>query len=159
MERQSSSCGHSPRMCNPTIKSQRYAMSATQHLRDVLCLSGPAIVFTPSSSQRASASQLRSLPPTRNCPRADCRRLQRAQRIFCAYTYHGNPIVCLLTVTQQVGVYFLQALNHFQRYAYVRQAHARETRIPKDSNQLLIPMPNFVSRTPSNRSESSLTGG
>ncbi|TCD66558.1 hypothetical protein EIP91_001226 [Steccherinum ochraceum] len=58
-----------------------------------------------------------------------------------------------------VGIYFLQALNHFQRYAYVRQAHARESRIPKDPNQLSIPMPNFVSRTPSNRSESSLTGG
>ncbi|KAJ7502504.1 stabilization of polarity axis-domain-containing protein [Mycena galericulata] len=27
-----------------------------------------------------------------------------------------------------VGVLFLQALNHFQRYAYVRQAHAREKR-------------------------------
>ncbi|RXW25611.1 hypothetical protein EST38_g246 [Candolleomyces aberdarensis] len=27
-----------------------------------------------------------------------------------------------------VGVLFLQALNHFQRYAYVRQAHARERR-------------------------------
>lgn len=26
----------------------------------------------------------------------------------------------------EVGVLFLQALNHFQRYAYVRQAHARE---------------------------------
>ncbi|KAJ7141102.1 mesa protein [Mycena epipterygia] len=28
-----------------------------------------------------------------------------------------------------VGVLFLQALNHFQRYAYVRQAHAREKRM------------------------------
>ncbi|KAF7376650.1 Protein mesA [Mycena sanguinolenta] len=28
-----------------------------------------------------------------------------------------------------VGVMFLQALNHFQRYAYVRQAHAREKRL------------------------------
>ncbi|KAJ7633486.1 stabilization of polarity axis-domain-containing protein [Mycena polygramma] len=28
-----------------------------------------------------------------------------------------------------VGVLFLQALNHFQRYAYVRQAHAREKRL------------------------------
>ncbi|KAJ7678700.1 stabilization of polarity axis-domain-containing protein [Mycena rosella] len=28
-----------------------------------------------------------------------------------------------------VGVSFLQALNHFQRYAYVRQAHAREKRV------------------------------
>lgn len=26
----------------------------------------------------------------------------------------------------EVGVLFLQALNHFQRYAYVRQAHAKE---------------------------------
>ncbi|THH32077.1 hypothetical protein EUX98_g2113 [Antrodiella citrinella] len=78
--------------------------------------------------------------------------------------FHQQEIVRELTVDvfnelrgYSVGVYFLQALNHFQRYAYVRQAHARETRIPKDSNQLLIPMPNFVSRTPS-RSELSLTG-
>lgn len=28
-----------------------------------------------------------------------------------------------------IGVIFLQALNHFQRYAYVRQAHAKEKRI------------------------------
>ncbi|EGO29734.1 hypothetical protein SERLADRAFT_365750 [Serpula lacrymans var. lacrymans S7.9] len=57
-----------------------------------------------------------------------------------------------------VGVIFLQALNHFQRYAYVRQAHAREARIMKE-NTLLPPPPTFTSRTPSNRSESSLGGG
>jgi len=28
-----------------------------------------------------------------------------------------------------VGVSFLQGLNHFQRYAYVRQAHAREKKV------------------------------
>jgi len=27
-----------------------------------------------------------------------------------------------------VGVLFLQTLNHFQRYSYVRQAHAKERR-------------------------------
>ncbi|KAI0760198.1 spindle pole body interacting protein [Fomes fomentarius] len=57
-----------------------------------------------------------------------------------------------------VGVQFLQALNHFQRYAYVRQAHAREVRT-KESNTLAIPQSAFMSRTPSNRSESSLGGG
>ncbi|EAU91626.1 MesA protein [Coprinopsis cinerea okayama7 len=31
-----------------------------------------------------------------------------------------------------VGVLFLQALNHFQRYAYVRQAHAKERRTVSD---------------------------
>lgn len=52
----------------------------------------------------------------------------------------------------QVGVIFLQALNHFQRYAYVRQAHARESRM-KDLSHGLAPPPHLVSRTPSNRSE------
>ncbi|KAH8101127.1 spindle pole body interacting protein [Cristinia sonorae] len=81
--------------------------------------------------------------------------------------FHQQEIIRDLTVdvfnelrAYSVGVYFLQALNHFQRYAYVRQAHARESRLNnKDPNQLSIPMPNYISRTPSNRSESSLTGG
>ncbi|KAJ7233911.1 docking domain of Afi1 for Arf3 in vesicle trafficking-domain-containing protein [Mycena rebaudengoi] len=34
-----------------------------------------------------------------------------------------------------VGVLFLQALNHFQRYAYVRQAHAREKRAAEHQQQ------------------------
>ncbi|KAJ6456380.1 stabilization of polarity axis-domain-containing protein [Mycena sanguinolenta] len=34
-----------------------------------------------------------------------------------------------------VGVMFLQALNHFQRYAYVRQAHAREKRLIQEQQQ------------------------
>lgn len=57
----------------------------------------------------------------------------------------------------QVGVIFLQALNHFQRYAYVRQAHARESRM-RDLSHGLVPPPHLVSRTPSNRSEVSLGG-
>ncbi|KAI0720675.1 mesa protein [Cerioporus squamosus] len=57
-----------------------------------------------------------------------------------------------------IGVQFLQALNHFQRYAYVRQAHTRELRL-KDPNTLAIPQSAYMSRTPSNRSESSLGGG
>ncbi|KAG1862111.1 docking domain of Afi1 for Arf3 in vesicle trafficking-domain-containing protein [Suillus subalutaceus] len=56
-----------------------------------------------------------------------------------------------------VGVIFLQSLNHFQRYAYVRQAHARESRT-KDVSHGLAPPPHLVSRTPSNRSEVSLGG-
>ncbi|KAG1753638.1 docking domain of Afi1 for Arf3 in vesicle trafficking-domain-containing protein [Suillus paluster] len=56
-----------------------------------------------------------------------------------------------------VGVIFLQALNHFQRYAYVRQAHARESRM-KDPNHGLALPPHMTSRTPSNRSEVSLGG-
>ncbi|KAJ2989328.1 hypothetical protein NUW54_g8820 [Trametes sanguinea] len=57
-----------------------------------------------------------------------------------------------------IGVQFLQALNHFQRYAYVRQAHAKEQRL-RDANSLSIPQSAFMSRSPSNRSESSLGGG
>ncbi|KAI6124424.1 docking domain of Afi1 for Arf3 in vesicle trafficking-domain-containing protein [Pisolithus croceorrhizus] len=56
-----------------------------------------------------------------------------------------------------VGVMFLQALNHFQRYAYVRQAHARETRSREQVQQLMPPLP-YVARTPSSRSEISLGG-
>ncbi|KAH7913559.1 docking domain of Afi1 for Arf3 in vesicle trafficking-domain-containing protein [Hygrophoropsis aurantiaca] len=56
-----------------------------------------------------------------------------------------------------VGIIFLQALNHFQRYAYVRQAQARESRANKDQHGQLAPPPSsFASRTPSNRSEISL---
>jgi hypothetical protein len=58
-----------------------------------------------------------------------------------------------------IGVLFLQALNHFQRYAYVRQAHARESRQYKEQQHLHPPPPALYSRTPSNRSESSLGAG
>ncbi|KAG5647063.1 hypothetical protein DXG03_001433 [Asterophora parasitica] len=34
-----------------------------------------------------------------------------------------------------VGLLFLQSLNHFQRYAYVRQAHSRERRILSEQQQ------------------------
>ncbi|KAI0819413.1 spindle pole body interacting protein [Trametes gibbosa] len=81
--------------------------------------------------------------------------------------FHQHEAVRDLTVdlfnelrTYPIGVQFLQGLNHFQRYAYVRQAHAKEQRA-KDSNSLGIPPHSaaFMSRTPSNRSESSLGGG
>jgi hypothetical protein len=62
----------------------------------------------------------------------------------------------------QVGVQFLQALNHFQRYAYVRQAHARESRGVgvRDASGpgLLAPPPTF-SRTSSYRGELNLSTG
>ncbi|KAG2136725.1 docking domain of Afi1 for Arf3 in vesicle trafficking-domain-containing protein [Suillus clintonianus] len=79
---------------------------------------------------------------------------------FCLF-HHQESIreatVDIFNVLRQnpVGVIFLQALNHFQRYAYVRQAHARESRV-KDLNHGLAPPPHLVSRTPSNRSEVSL---
>ncbi|KAI0346507.1 spindle pole body interacting protein [Trametopsis cervina] len=79
--------------------------------------------------------------------------------------FHQQEAVRDLTVeifnelrSYAVGVQFLQALNHFQRYAYVRQAHARESRILREQNTLTLP-PSIMSRTPSNRSESSLNGG
>lgn len=56
-----------------------------------------------------------------------------------------------------VGVMFLQTLNHFQRYAYVRQAHAREMRSRDQTQQLIPPLP-YAARTPSSRSEVSLGG-
>ncbi|CAL1699526.1 unnamed protein product [Somion occarium] len=80
--------------------------------------------------------------------------------------FHQQEVVRDLTVDifnelrlHPVGVQFLQSLNHFQRYAFVRQAHARESRLMREQNMLAIPLSNFASRTPSNRSESSLGGG
>ncbi|KAI9509047.1 spindle pole body interacting protein [Russula earlei] len=83
--------------------------------------------------------------------------------------FHQQEVVRDLTVdlfTQlrmfPVGVQFLQALNHFQRYAYVRQAHGRESRGggARDAAGpgLLAPPPPF-SRTPSHRSELSTGAG
>jgi hypothetical protein len=80
--------------------------------------------------------------------------------------FHQQEVVRDLTVdlfTQlrmfPVGVQFLQALNHFQRYAYVRQAHARESRgaTARDTSYLAPPVP--FSRTPSHRSELNLGAG
>jgi hypothetical protein len=62
----------------------------------------------------------------------------------------------------QVGVQFLQALNHFQRYAYVRQAHARESRgnnVRDPSGAGLLAPPTGFTRTPSHRSELNLSAG
>ncbi|KAJ7782517.1 docking domain of Afi1 for Arf3 in vesicle trafficking-domain-containing protein [Mycena maculata] len=57
-----------------------------------------------------------------------------------------------------VGVLFLQALNHFQRYAYVRQAHAREKRLVVEQQQYQQPPPQqqppFYSSTSFNRTYS-----
>ncbi|TDL18713.1 spindle pole body interacting protein [Rickenella mellea] len=66
----------------------------------------------------------------------------------------------LLTVLRAfpVGVQFLQTLNHFHRYAYVRQAHAREARLFREHNNQLYPPSSKNSRTPSNQSESSFGG-
>lgn len=47
---------------------------------------------------------------------------------FLTIAYH-------VSLSAQVGVLFLQALNHFQRYAYVRQAHAREKRVAAEQQQ------------------------
>lgn len=64
----------------------------------------------------------------------------------------------LSTSFSQIGIQFLQGLNHFHRYAYVRQAHVRESKGSRDQNLLSPPMSNMPSRTPSNRSEASLPG-
>ncbi|KAF9787957.1 spindle pole body interacting protein [Thelephora terrestris] len=64
-----------------------------------------------------------------------------------------------------IGVLFLQSLNHFQRYAYVRLAAARKAKTVKEQNHIYSPpqhphtAPLFALKTPSNRSESSLGGG
>ncbi|KAF8070707.1 docking domain of Afi1 for Arf3 in vesicle trafficking-domain-containing protein [Lyophyllum atratum] len=54
-----------------------------------------------------------------------------------------------------VGVLFLQSLNHFQRYAYVRQAHSREKRTLSEQQQHQQSAQPFPSRTHSN----SIVGG
>jgi hypothetical protein len=83
--------------------------------------------------------------------------------------FHQQEVVRDLTVdlfTQlrmfPVGVQFLQALNHFQRYAYVRQAHARESRgnnVRDPSGAGLLAPPTGFTRTPSHRSELNLSAG
>lgn len=81
----------------------------------------------------------------------------------CEYIRQVQPVCVywMRTHSSQVGVIFLQALNHFQRYAYVRQAYARESRAKEGANanaNHLVPPPPLASRTPSNRSEISLGG-
>lgn len=77
----------------------------------------------------------------------------------------GYPVSLLLkprsarvfTLFIQVGVMFLQGLNHFLRYAYVRQAHMRENRCVKEqlpANQLQHLQPPVIPMR--NRSEASL---
>ncbi|KAI0266905.1 spindle pole body interacting protein [Russula aff. rugulosa BPL654] len=83
--------------------------------------------------------------------------------------FHQQEVVRNLTVdlfTQlrmfPVGVQFLQAMNHFQRYAYVRQAHARESRgnnVRDPSGAGHLAPPPVFSRTPSHRSELNLGAG
>ncbi|KAF8524403.1 spindle pole body interacting protein [Hysterangium stoloniferum] len=77
--------------------------------------------------------------------------------------FHQQESVRELTVellttlrSYPIGIQFLQSLNHFHKYAYVRQAHGREARRVRGQNQLYPPQ--FNSRTPSNRSDSSLGG-
>ncbi|KAF9067495.1 docking domain of Afi1 for Arf3 in vesicle trafficking-domain-containing protein [Rhodocollybia butyracea] len=57
-----------------------------------------------------------------------------------------------------VGVLFLQSLNHFQRYAYVRLAHAREVKEKKQeqqhySNQPYSTQPPYASQPYSNQAQ------
>jgi len=39
----------------------------------------------------------------------------------------------------QIGVSFLQCLSHFQRYAYVRQAHAKEKKTVQQQDTRVDP--------------------
>jgi hypothetical protein len=53
---------------------------------------------------------------------------------FCLFHQKEAIRECTVNLFNQlraypVGVLFLQALNHFQRYAYVRQAHAKERKL------------------------------
>ncbi|KAI0319503.1 spindle pole body interacting protein [Amylostereum chailletii] len=80
--------------------------------------------------------------------------------------FHQQEIVRDLTVdlfTQlrmyPVGVQALQALNHFQRYAYVRQAHARENRGGREMQGHLSVPPAVFSRTLSSRSDVNIAAG
>jgi hypothetical protein len=73
-----------------------------------------------------------------------------------------GAVLISMNACMQVGVQFLQALNHFQRYAYVRQAHARESRgsnVVRDPSGVSLLAPTGFSRTPSHRSELNLSAG
>lgn len=116
-----------------------------------------ALVITASSPPRPASSELRTVPSAGGSSRSECRDFQRAS--FLSGTRSVHSLWIDAHELWQVGVQFLQALNHFQRYAYVRQAHALESRLLKEQNTLAIPPSAYMSRTPSNRSESSLAGG
>jgi hypothetical protein len=71
-----------------------------------------------------------------------------------------RSVLTFRNACMQVGVQFLQSLNHFQRYAYVRQAHARESRGVgvRDASGPGLLAPTF-SRTPSHRGEPNQSAG
>jgi hypothetical protein len=83
--------------------------------------------------------------------------------IVTLYFCPAQPLNLDVMRCMQVGVQFLQALNHFQRYAYVRQAHARESRgsnnVRDASGAGLLAPPTSFSRTPSHKSELNLGAG
>lgn len=111
--------------------------------------------------RRATASQLLLVSSKRVCARSHSGHFQRVENTPGNLSLSWCIARQLMSVTQ-VGVIFLQGLNHFQRYAYVRQAYARECRAKEglggSSNNHLVPPPPLASRTPSNRSEISLGG-
>src|ERR1700759_2987891 len=86
----------------------------------VPCLSCPL-------RRRLGSLGLLLVPPTRVSPRSDDGVVQSPPHIPCKH--FEAWIVISTNIVLQVGVLFLQTLNHFQRYAFVRQAHARQLQI------------------------------
>jgi len=77
--------------------------------------------------RRADASGVWPLPSKGDRSRSDGRPVQPGSGLSCkCMTDSFVPCRLLSPFTGQVGVLFLQSLNQFQRYAYVRQAHVRE---------------------------------
>jgi len=70
------------------------------------------------------------------------------------------PLTHAVGFCLQVGALYLQALNHFQRYAYVRQAHERERKVPEtgSGNQQLLSPPSSQAYTPGGLSTRSYSG-
>lgn len=116
------------------------------------------------------SAQSRAFTPARDHPRMHSRYLQRTEaisRTFSDFRVFPSTLTSLIPLGFQVGVLFLQSLNHFQRYAYVRLAATRKAKMTKEKEQIAsLPPPHqpqtaplVAAGTPSNRSESSLGGG
>jgi hypothetical protein len=121
----------------------------------------------PSVHRWSPPPELRAVSPAGSRARPNCRSFHTITHVSGEFVDHTvrffrRSLLISMNACMQVGVQFLQALNHFQRYAYVRQAHARESRgsnVVRDPSGANLLAPTGFSRTPSHRSELNLSAG
>ena len=93
------------------------------------------------SDGRSHTARLRAVPSPRNRPRDDRRIVRPAPLDAGMYSLTTRvPRNTYYATYGQVGVLFLQTLNHFQRFAYVRLAHAREQRLQAEQQRYPPPL-------------------